>query len=757
MRKSRLVVFFVTIIALFTMIFTFQSDVRKNMVLGLDLQGGFEIVYEVEPLSGSELPSMSAVAASVQKRVDALGVNDPEIMIEGDNRIRVQLAGVKDIEQARRIISSTANLTFRDVNDKELMDATVLDEGGASLAYQDGRPIVSLKIKDKEKFFDVTTEVSKMAAGSNLMVTWLDFEEGDSYVEESKKEDPAYISAASVNSGIDGDAIIQGSFSEEEARELASLINSGSLPVKMNEIYSNVVSASYGEEAFNQTIFAGAIGVLAVMIFMIAYYRLPGVISAISLAAYVFMVLVLYNFMGGIYTLSGIAALVLGVGMTIDVSVITFERIKDSLLQGRSVKNAFKEGNQKSFSTIFDSQLTTFISALILYLLGTGAVKGFAAMLLVTVFATLTLSVFLNKFLLGTLVKSGYLDNKKSWFGVNPKNIPDLSKGEEQLYFGPIKPFDFVAISKKMIFVSLTILLVGLGFGVFNQTKGDGFLNLGIDFASGTKITIQSDETINKDEVVELFESYDLAPSAYIFSGENNDVLAVTVKEAIEQDKLIDLKTAIEAEYGYEPNDSVVSPVIGAELVKNALIISLLSWIAIMLYISMRFKWDYALSALVALIHDIAIVLALFAIFRLEVNIELIAVILAIIGYSIDDSIVIFDRIREEVNNLGTQKISNAEYRNIVNSSLQKMTARSLINTLTTLIPVACLLFIGSDAIFIFNLAMFVGLVAGAYSSLFIAAQLWLYLRTHIKQKPKVKKRFKDDEIHEYIIPGIND
>ncbi|MGL5541490.1 MAG: protein translocase subunit SecD [Erysipelotrichaceae bacterium] len=757
MRKSRIVTFSVTVLALLTMVFAFYGDVQKNMNLGLDLQGGFEIVYEVSPLEGETLPEMSAVAASVSKRIDVLGVNEPEIIIEGDNRIRVQLAGVKDIEQARRVISSTANLTFRDVKDKLLMDATVLVEGGATLAFQDGKPVVSLKIKDKDKFFEVTKKVSEMPSGNNLMVTWLDWEEGESYNTEKTSDNPAFISAASVTQGINGDAIISGGFSEDEARELASLINSGSLPVKMTEIYSNVVSADYGTEAFAQTMFAGVIGVILVMAFMILYYRIPGVIASIALAVYVFLVMYAYNLMGGVYTLSGIAALVLGVGMTIDASVITFERIKDSLLQGRSVKSAFKEGNQKAFSTIFDSQLTTFISALILYVLGTGSVKGFAAMLMVTVFATLTLSVWLVKFLLGQLVESGWLDNKKAWLGVQAKHIPNLAKGEEQFYFGPLPKFDFVKASKKLIAVSIGIIVVAVVFMGINGFSGKGALNLGIDFASGTKITIQSDETISQEEVVALFEKYNLKPTGFKYAGDNEEILSVTVKEAVSTETMAPLKAEIEEMYGYEANDSVVTPVVGRELVKNAFLISILSWIAILIYISIRFKWDYAVSAIVALFHDVAIVIAVFAIFRFEVNTELIAVILAIIGYSIDDSIVIFDRIRETVADFGKKQIRDKDYVHIVNDSLQKMVMRSLVNTATTVIPVGALLLLGSEAIFTFNFAMFIGLIAGAYSSLFVAAQLWLWLRLNYKPKAKTKNKIKDDELHELVIPGIND
>ena len=263
---------------------------------------------------------MSSVVSSVRKRVDVLGVNEPEITVEGDNRIRVQLAGVDNPEQARRIISSTANLTFRDVNDNLLMDATVLEEGGASVAQdQYGNYVVNLNLSDSNTFYQVTSQVAAMGSGQNLMVAWLDYEEGESYAAESRKEDPAYISAATVSEGINSDsAQISGNFTLESATELADLINSGSLPVQMTEIYSDVVSADYGMDAFSSTMLAGAIGVAAVMLFMICVYRLPGLISAITLAVYIFVVFLLYNAMGAVFTLSGIAALVLGVGMAVD-------------------------------------------------------------------------------------------------------------------------------------------------------------------------------------------------------------------------------------------------------------------------------------------------------------------------------------------------------------------------------------------------------------------------------------------------------
>lgn len=761
MKKSRIAIFIATISVLLVTVFSFTSSIQENLTLGLDLQGGFEIVYEVSPLrDGSELPDMSVVTSSIIKRIDVLGVNEPNITIEGENRIRVQLAGVSNQDEARRIISTTANLSFRDINDELLADATILTEGGASLAYETGFVVVSLRVADQDAFFEMTQKISQLPAGSNLIITWLDFEEGvDSYRAEQERVslgfEPKYISAARATEGIRGDAIIKGSFSETEARELSDLINSGSLPVRLDEIYSNVVSASYGINAFNVTSFAGAIGVFAVALFMILVYRLPGIVSAIMLMLYVFSTLAIYNAMGGVFTLPGIAALVLGVGMTVDANVITFERIKDELLAGRSLKVAYQEGHRLAWTTIFDSQFTTFIAAFLMYLYGTGAVKGFATMLMVTIFSTLVINVLFVKFLLSLLVNSEYFNNKKEWFNVKAKDVPDLQKGEEQKYFGPFAHFDFLALAKPFIRASLVVLTGGILFSMFNLTQGNDFLNLGIDFTSGTKLTVNSDIDLNEDVLIQEFNELGLTQFSVQLSG--NRVAYVSTKNTITRDQIEVIDQAMIERYGQEINDSVVTPVVGRELVRNALMLSIIAWVFIMIFITIRFEFDYALATIVALLHDILIVYSIFSIFRLEVTIELIAVILAIIGYSVDDSIVIFDRIRENVKSWSKPHITKQDYRDIVNTSLRATAQRSIYNTLTTLIPVLFLLSLGSNAIFTFNMAMFVGLMAGAYSSIFIAAQLWYYLRVNRKPSQSKKAKKNREELEEMTIIGIND
>lgn len=763
MKKSRIAVFAI-VVSLMTLLMAIDMpSVFKNINLGLDLQGGFEIVYEVSPLDGkTEIPEMSAVSKSISKRIDVLGVSEPQILIEGDNRIRVQLAGVKDQDQARRILTSTANMSFRDVNDNLLMDATVIKEGGAALGFQNGIPVVSLKIADTDKFYEVTKELATKGSGKNLIVTWLDFEEGvDSYEAEREKElrgeNPAYISAASVTSGINGDAIIQGNFTEASAKELADLINSGSLPVKMTELYSNVVSAELGAGAYEKTMFAGMIGYICVVIFMIAVYRLPGLISAFMLFIYLWAVMKVYNLMGGVFTLPGIAALVLGCGMTVDANVITFERIKEELYKGRSVKRAFEEGGKLAFGTIFDSQFTTFIAAVIMYWLGTGSVKGFATMLMITIIGTLTLTVYVVKFLLGLLISSGWLDNKKTWFGVNAKDIPDVSKGEERTYFGRFSNIDFVGLFKKVSIVPVALVVVALALGAFQGIRGNNFLNLGIDFASGTKITIQSDTPLTTEAIEAKFAELGYKTSRVQLSGSNNEMAAISIKEAIETEEMYTLKEELQKEYGYEPSDSVVTPIVGRELVRNAIMACAVAWIAMLLYISFRFKFDYAISCIIALIHDILIIFAIYAITRMEVESTLVAVILSIIGYSINSSIVTFDRVREILDGEDNPKNPKEFYKNVVNKALQQTAGRSLITTITTMLPLLALIFLGSASIIPFNASMLAGVIAGAFSSLFLAAPLWYYIRINRKPKAKKEKKHKDTgEVSEWTVPGIN-
>ncbi len=757
-KNKGLAVFWTIVAVLAVLIGTTWNSISSSLNLGLDLVGGFEILYEVSPLDTDTTADMdmNAVVNSIQKRVNVLGVSEPVIAVEGDNRVRVQLAGVADPETAREMIGTTANLTFRDVDDNELADASILQEGGASLAYQDGKPIVSLKIADTDKFYEITKNIAAKSSPDNIMIIWLDWEEGDTYQAEYAKEaqgqEPKYISAASVRTGINGDCIIEGNFTAEEATTLAELINSGSLPVKMTEISSNVVSAEYGADALHSTAIAGLVGVLAVIIFMIAIYRMPGVISAVMLAAYIWAIFGIYSMIGAVFTLTGIAALVLGVGMTVDANIISYERIRQELYKGHSVRKAVEEGQKLSLSAIFDGQLTTLIAALIMYIWGNGAVKGFATMLIITVVMTLVLNVALSRWLLNLVVSSGKFDNKPEAFGVKRDQIPDIEKGQEQFYFG-VRKHDYMGNAKKEFLTAGIFLALALVMGIVNSARGNGFMNLGIDFASGTKLTITSDEAVTIDDVTATMESIGYKDFSYQSAGENT--VYATTKDSLTTEDLDTIKSTFKEQYGQEPGDNVVTPVVGKELVRNALILTLVAWAAMLAYVALRYEWDYSAGALCALIHDVLITLASFAILRLEVNTEVISVLLTIIGYSINNTIVVFDRVREIMHehddNLSKDKLKDA-----VNEAIGETLRMSLYSFITTLLPVIFMLIMGSRSIFTFTFAMFVGMVAGTLSSIFIAPAVFMYLRNRRKPKTKTKKKEVKEQLDEYTIKGIN-
>lgn len=760
-RKGPLGLIGLVIVVIGIVTATTFSTIKDNLNLGLDLRGGFEILYEVEPLNEGASMDMNAVINSISKRINVLGVSEPSISVEGDNRVRVQLAGVADQDTAREMIGTTANLTFRDVDDNELADSSILSEGGASLAYdENGQPVVSLKIKDSEKFGEITKEISEKSSGENIMIIWLDYTEGESYKAEAAKanqgEEPAYISAATVSSQITGDCQISGRFTEDEARTLANLINSGSLPVKMAEISSNVVSAEFGADALEKTAMAGMIGVALIGLFLIIRYRVPGMLAAVMLVAYLWAVFGLYSAIGAVFTLSGIGALVLGVGMTVDVNVIYFERIRQELYKGHSVPNAISQGQTVSFSAIFDSQFTTLITALIMYIWGTGSVKGFATMLIVTVAMTMIINVGLSRFLMNRLSDSHICDTHPEWFGVRKSQMPDLSKGENQFYTGT-RNLDYTGISKKIITVAVIIIAAAAGMGIFQTVSGNGPVNLGIDFSSGTKLTIASETTLTTDQVQAEMEKLGYDDFSYQSAGDNT-VYAIT-KDSIETSELTQLKADLEETFGVEPGDNVVTPVVGRDLVRNAVILTIVAWIAMLAYITVRYEFDYAIGCLSALIHDVLIVLSFFAIFRMEVNTDLVSVLLTIIGYSINNSIIVFDRIRENMEGRNAATMREEDYDAVVNTSVDQTFNMMINGSLTTLLPVILLLLIGSRSIFTFNIAMFVGLIAGTFSSMFVAPTVWRVLRRKGKSaKPKQKKTKteKKEVLDEYTIKGIN-
>lgn len=731
------------------------KPIFNQLNFGLDLQGGFEILYQVKSVDEEKVTKdmVTNTYKTVERRIDSLGVTEPSIVVEGDDKIRIQIAGVTDPDEARSMLKQAANLTFRDTSDNLLMNASVLRSGGAKVSTDaSGRPAVALSVKDKDKFYDVTKKISTME--DNRIVIWLDYEDGDSFQTEQYMcgtENSNCLSVASVSQGFASDVIIQGNFTEEEVSNLVDLINSGSLPTKLEEISSKTVGAQFGDQSLNMTFTAGVIAVILIMALMIYLYRFAGLVSSFGLLIYTVLTFGTYWLIGGVLTLPGIAAVVIGIGMAVDANVITYSRIRDELYKGTDLDMAFKLGNKDSFWTIFDSNFTTLIVAIILFIFGESSVKGFATLLIISIFVTMFIMVFILRRVLKLFVNTGWFQDKPRLFvGAKRKWIPDRKKNEKTTY-KPFSKIDF-AMNRKIFYIISIILVIA---GVISLAAQG--LQLGIDFRGGSSITVTGEKEISgkefRNDLKEL--GYEIENVDELTGG----AMSARIGDTLSQKEIKNTEDYFNEKYEATTEIGVVSDIVKKELIKNAVISLLLAGIAIGIYISMRFTFTYAVGAIVALIHDVFMMIGLFSIFRLEVNSMFIAALLSIVGYSINDTIVTFDRIRENIEKKYHGRLRKKEqYIEIVNESLRETFGRSIVTTFTTLIPVVILIFLGSHEILNFNIALLFGLISGVYSSLFIASQLWLDLdyRHNLKNQKKPKKKTPKKEDEEILIKGIN-
>lgn len=730
-KSNKILIAIMIVVVLFTTIGLTLKDVLKDVNLGLDLQGGFEVLYQVDPLDEGDVIDEKAVtstASTLESRVNVLGVSEPTIQIEDSNRIRIQLAGVEDQQEARELLSTQAELTIRDIDDNVLLSGKDLVQGGATQGFDElNNAMVSLELRDSNKFKEVTEEISSRGPGENLMVIWMDFVEGeDSFKEEVQKENPKFISAPTVSEPINSsDVMISGGFDGQEgverAQNIAALLNSGSLPVKLTEVYSTSVGAQFGEQALDETVTAGLIGVALVLLFMIFFYRLPGIVAVLTLVIYIYLTILGFNAISGVLTLPGIAAIILGVGMAVDANIILYERLKDELRIGRSLKQAYKKAASSSLWTIVDANLTTLIAAIVLFIFGTSSVKGFATMLLLSILMSFVTAVFLTRVLLNLIVNSNYFNKKISWFGVKDKDRHSLSEGKDvQDLISIWDRFDFVKHSNKFFAFSSLMIIVGIVILFIFK------LNLGIDFTSGTRADIVTEGIATEDEVSRELENLDMTPEALTESGD--DTYVARYSTDLSQEQVTEMQNHFNDVYGHEPMISTVSPTIGQELIQNAALALIIASIGIIIYVSIRFEWRMAVPAVLALIHDVFIIIAVFSILRLEVDVTIIAAVLTIVGYSINDTIVTLDRIRENNRKIKVYT-SEEEINSIINRSLRQTTTRSINTVLTVIIVVLFLVFFGAGSIFNFSLALLIGLISGVYSSFFIAIQLWGVLK----------------------------
>ena len=718
------------------------GKVLKNISYGIDLQGGFEILYRVEPLvEGNKVTSedLEETYKAIVKRIDTLGVSEPVITIEGDNLIRVQLPGEEDEETARSRMGTPAVLTFRDVDDNLLLTSDILSN--KAVVNQDTKTLgyeVVLGIDDIEKFYNVTKDLSERKDGTNLMVIWLDFEEGkDSYKSQGeacgKDGNMKCISAAYVHEALGSNSVsISGSFTQEQAQNLAELINSGALPTKLvEEATPKSVSPSFGSETITKTGLAGLIAFVIISLILIFKYRFSGLVGSICLFAYIVLVFLLFNAVDGVLTLTGIAALVLGIGMAVDSIIISNERVKDELNKNSKLNVSYKEGSKNSLTAIIDANITTLIAGIVLYAFGESSVRGFATVLIITIFVTIFTCVILYRWITSLSVKSGvFKDHPKALFG-NIKNKKEIN---------------YVKIAKYPLIASGVIILIGVCFVLFK-----GF-NFGVDFTGGTNIVLSSEKDIDFDKVKEIVKDYDVRDYDYYIGTKSEGY--IKLNDILDEETEIKVKKDIE-NLGISTSVSEISNLVTKSLTKNAIKALIYSLVAIIIYVAIRFNINYAITGILMLIHDVLIILACFAVFNISVDFIIVAALLTIIGYSINDTIVVFDRIRENRTKLyrSKKKLSKEELTNLVNTSSIQTVNRNIWTSITTIVAVVTLICVGLNDIATFNTAILIGLCAGTVSSLLIGPRIWMALEKKSMDKPDEDD---DDEIEELKIKGIN-
>jgi SecD/SecF fusion protein len=674
----------------------------NNLNLGLDLRGGVYVLLQAKDSSDVDGDAIERAMTIMRNRIDELGVAEPVLQREGNDRIRIELPGVEDQRKAKEIIGRTAMLTFVGPNGEELLTGADLSD---ARAVYDSRnmPVVSLEFNTEgtTKFADATSKYY-----GQVISIYLDEE---------------LVSAPVVNAVIsDGRAQIEGSMTAQDASNVALMLRSGSLPVELVELETRTVGPTLGQDSMTRSIRAGLAGLVLVLLFMIIVYKMLGVAASISLVVYTTLVFGVLNAINATLTLPGIAGLILSVGMAVDANVIIFERIKEEMATGRTTRTAINAGFERAFRAIIDANVTTLIAAAVLFHFGTGAIRGFAVTLSVGILVSMFTSIILTRFLLRRSVAAG------------------LFKSAENVAERKFTAFDFVSKRKMAFIISGLLILAGL-FSM--STTG---LNQGIDFTGGTIMHLDIAQQFSLDDARDVMAPLELQGSQLqkvgiegLGEGETHELLIKTVSlSPAQQDAVFE---AFQERYDLEEDALLrvesVGSIVGGELQRQAFMALIIASLLMVLYITIRFEYRFALAAIAALLHDAMIVLAFFSIFRLEINSPFIAAILTILGYSINDTIVIFDRARENLKNRRKETLPQ-----VINNTINQTLRRSLYTSGTTLLVLITLFAFGGVTLRPFISALMVGVITGTYSSIYVASPLWLTMKdAESRNKMKTK------------------
>lgn len=711
-KKKSIATLIITILAMALMVYILFVGVGKwhrgqvkNIILGLDLQGGVSITYEADgDVTSAE---MDDVLEKLKDRAENFST-ESDVYLEGDRRVVVNIPGADDAQAVLESLGADGSVEFKDEDGNVVLTGSDVSDAKAAQVSENGQSTteciiqLSLNGTGKTKFAKATTD------NLNKVI--------------SIYYDDKLISAPKVQSVIsNGEAQITGMSSFEEADRIATFIRIGALPVKLNEIRSNVVGAKLGDEAISTSLLAGAIGLVIILIFMLLIYRISGLAADIALLLYVGLELLVLNGLNITLTLPGVAGIILSIGMAVDANVIIFTRIKEEIAAGKDVSSAIKTGFKKASSAIIDGNVTTLIAAAVLAIKGSGTVKGFAYTLAIGIIISMFTALFVTRAIINMMYHLG---------AKNPKLY-----GKQK----NIKTLNFVKNRFKFLIISGVVILIGIGAMVYNKTSINGLFSYGLDFKGGTSLTVEyaDDADMPSNSDIEKLFNDELNVDADVATVSDAKQMVIRSAELSEDQRdlasdLLKDKYSVN-EVTYES----ISGTVSSEMRTDAIYAVALATVAMLIYIWIRFKnFSSGLSAVLALIHDILIVVGVYALTRIEVGNTFIACILTIVGYSINDTIVVFDRIRENRENM----LKKDTLEEVVNRSISQTISRSIYTSLTTFVMVFVMYIIGVDSIKDFTLPLMVGVICGTYSSICVAGMLWYLIQGKFAKKTPEKK-----------------
>lgn len=710
-------------------------DTDNGIRLGLDLVGGSRIVYEAVLPEGYDMSGladdMQTAQAMIRQRLTSQGFTEATVSLTGDNRLTVEIPQITNPEEAVQTLGTTAQLLFMDIDgyndymtalaEDPTVDAaqyallTGSDIEGASAEYgavdnsgmQQNFVQVEFTSDGQQKFADATESVAARTDGYNQLLIIMDGQ---------------VISAPNVSERIDSEScIITGSFDQDSAQQLAGLIDAGQLPFSLKQAELRSVGPQLGADAMSSSLMAGIIGLILVCLFMIIIYRVPGFVACLALGFYIVIEALVFSIIRVNLSLPGIAGIILSIGMAVDANVIIFERIKEELRAGKTVKSAIDSGFKRAFAAIFDSNLTTLIAAAVLFFFGTGTIVGFAT--------TLGLGVIISMFT--ALTVTHFLLNRMVDFHIrNPKAYGLSEKKREGGRFPVIK--------NSKIFGGISVLLVATGLvALILLPFGKNLFNLSIDFAGGTEMEFNMHQTVTQDiqtEVSDLFaETTGVTPSSVTSSGDDNqDVLIRSTSVTSEQREAVIAAMLEQYDLDQETdilNNNDVSASVGSDLQRSAVLCAALAIVLMLLYITFRFELTSGLAAVVCLIHDLLIMLSVYVWLQIPLDSNFIAAALTILGYSINASIIVFDRVRENL-----RSARKEPFESVAERSVWQTMGRTINTTLTTLFTIGMVFILGVPSLKQFTLPLIVGILAGAWSSILLSASLWGFFRKKFRR-----------------------